>query len=164
MARFVTVRIFLGPLPPNIIVCRMMQPIILDMTIVQETVLRPHCYLLWADIKIPWTEFLECYRCYLISSHWKIPITLSPLHYTVATTLEVLHYIRRQELTGSKDRIYASMALKTSDEAMPALQPDYSKNSSHSSKCVWRLRRQVPGEELGPCPSDFRRASGRHPG
>ncbi|KAL1867694.1 hypothetical protein Daus18300_006250 [Diaporthe australafricana] len=99
--------------------------------VIQEAVLGPHCYLLWADVKIQWTEFLEGYRIHVISRHWKIPVTLSPLHYTEATTLQTLHYIRRQELTDPKDRIYASMALPTTDRAMPALQPDYSENTSH---------------------------------
>lgn len=106
--------------------------------VIQEAVLGPRCCLLWADVEIPWVEFLDVYRGYAFSrsmssdsSLWEIPVTLSPLYYTVTTTLEMLHLIRRQDLTDPKDRIYASMMLPTSDEAMPAIQPDYSKKTSH---------------------------------
>lgn len=46
-------------------------------------------------------------------------------------TLEMLDVVRPLGLTDAKDRIYAFMALPTSDGAMPALQPDYGKETSH---------------------------------
>lgn len=99
--------------------------------VIQEAALGPQCYLLWRGIETPWTEFLEGYRFYVLSRHWRITAALSPLHYTFTTTLEMLHYMRRQDLTDQKDRIYCSMALPTSDSAMPALQPNYGENTSH---------------------------------
>lgn len=99
--------------------------------VIQEAALGPQCYLLWGGVEIPWSDLLHGYRCYVISRRWTVPTKLSLLHYSVTTTLNMLHYIRRQDLTDPKDRIYASMALPTSDKAMPALQPDYGEDTSH---------------------------------
>ncbi|KAL1862573.1 hypothetical protein Daus18300_008533 [Diaporthe australafricana] len=45
--------------------------------------------------------------------------------------LEILNRAKRLELGDPKDRIYAFMALRTLDKAMPAVQPDYGKDVSH---------------------------------
>lgn len=99
--------------------------------VIQEAALGPQCYLIWGSVEIPWDEFLQGYRCYVLSGLWNMPAKLSPLHYNVTTTLSMLHYNRRQELTDPKDRIYAFMSLPTSDRAMPALEPKYGKDTSH---------------------------------
>lgn len=45
--------------------------------------------------------------------------------------LEILHYARELLLSDPKDRIYAFMAIRTLDKAMPAVRPNYGKDVSH---------------------------------
>lgn len=125
--------------------------------VVQEAALGPDCVVLWAGMELPWLSILLVYfwvwqraiifmptlSGWTISrSHsqtftsrvWRVAKTFFPEHdqqlLENMSTLQLLAISRYMRLTEPKDRIYAFMALPTSDGAMPTLQPDYRQQTS----------------------------------
>lgn len=126
--------------------------------VVQEAALGPAGLVLWAGVEIPWISVLRC-DYWLRSRAYHLMPTLTPrrvseiLSRTYAfqrsteaktflrkqisrrldalSLLQILDFARSTDVSNRKDRIYAFMALPTSDGAMPALQPDYGRNTSH---------------------------------
>lgn len=126
--------------------------------VVQEAALGREGVVLWAGVELSWLSILRAEEWLsrrakhlmptlqswtLAESHSRMYALRRPkeaitfcLEHTsdrvkALSTLETLHYARELGLTDAKDRIYAFMAMPTSDRAMPALQPDYSEETSH---------------------------------
>lgn len=126
--------------------------------VVQEAALGPDALIVWAGEEVRLVSVLRV--CSWISwraqslmprlNIWVIPIVHLDLyhiqHLKEALTfcpqrqqnrikakpaLTILHYARQLLLSDPKDRIYAFMALRTLDNAMPAVQPNYGKDVSH---------------------------------
>lgn len=127
--------------------------------VVQEAAMAPHALVLWTGVEITWISVLQVYffvwrralhlmpppmfgwaisRAHIhtfVARKWPVAITLFSAHerYMLEnmTTLGLLHVGRTMGLTNPKDRIYAFMALPTSDNAMPSLKPDYTDQTTH---------------------------------
>lgn len=134
------------------------QPLFYRGWVVQEVTLGPSALVLWAEEEIDWMSVLRVH-CWLVKRARPLismftMAGLSPLHNGLyyarhpketrtfwpefmlhrtkpKPALEILHSSRPMLLSDPKDRIYAFMALRTLDNAMPAVQPNYSKDISH---------------------------------
>lgn len=126
--------------------------------VVQEAALGSEAYLYWGQEKVEWISLLRVnlwltervFHSMPTLRQWAVPSTHStvfPLRrreeaktlfakegeaqLEALPTLPMLDKARKLSLMDPKDRIYAFMALTTSDRAMPALKPDYRKQTSH---------------------------------
>lgn len=126
--------------------------------VVQEAALGPEGLMLWAGVQIRWMRVLRVFHWldgrakHLMPTltYWAISPILSQtyalqcskeaktflpeysaMRIEAMPLLGTLQSARLLDVSDRKDRIYAFMALPTSDGAMPALQPDYRDNTSH---------------------------------
>lgn len=126
--------------------------------VVQEAALGPDAVLLWAGVEMHWLNILQTELWRLrraVQSMQNLPHAIIPRSHMqtyafhrpreaetllppsmservqALSTLELLQSVRHLKVTNPKDRIYAFMALPTSDGAMPTIQPDYSDKTSH---------------------------------
>lgn len=128
--------------------------------VVQETALGPECRVLWAGVEISWISILRANQWLtrrldsLFLTRGDIPQVISYLHSRTyllqrqdeartlfsrrpisglegTTTLEALNEARLLKVKDPRDRIYAFMALPTSDGAMPDLRPNYGEDTSY---------------------------------
>ncbi|KAJ4390098.1 hypothetical protein N0V93_007571 [Gnomoniopsis smithogilvyi] len=125
--------------------------------VVQEAALANKAVLLWAGAEIKWSNMLRAYSWLLQRTPFLSERRVIPrLHLNIwnsehrdeqrtlrarqmetelslSKTLWILHFSRQLELTIQEDRIYAFMAIPTSDGAMSRmqLQPDYSDSTSY---------------------------------
>lgn len=126
--------------------------------VVQEAALGPNACVLWAGVEIDWMSLLRAnywwanraMHLWPISHCWEIPeshgLMFTVRQFDVAKTLRpesmragvgdlpllsILNHSRVLGLKDPRDRIYAFMAVPTSDGAMPALEPDYREQMSH---------------------------------
>lgn len=124
----------------------------------QEAALGPNGCVFWAGVEISWIRLLRAYYWWALRGAQYLPgvnhlagvhlqrykldqrkeaMTFYKEHNAAAlepmSTLEMLDTARTHELTEPKDRIYAFMAMPTSDQALSDLgiQPDYEKKTSH---------------------------------
>lgn len=122
----------------------------------QEAALGPDVRILWAGVDISWIMLLRAY-CWMVRrgllpdvadigdvlyqryllTHREEAMTFYKENEAdkldAVSTLNVLDRARGATLTNPKDRIYAFLALPTSDDAISdlGLQPDYSETASH---------------------------------
>lgn len=127
--------------------------------VVQEAALGPDALMLWAGEEVRLVSLLRVFlwmmsRARLLMPEfkniWEIPIIHLDLYFIqhpeesrtfmrmdqqnyieARPALEVLNEARGLLLSDPKDRIYAFMALRTLDKAMPAVRPNYGKDVSH---------------------------------
>lgn len=128
--------------------------------VVQEAALGREAYVLWTGIEIHWGSCIEVQywllnRAYSLMTEEARPQTISEiLGWTsicqradrmevltgetsnvilgkAFTSTQTLNSARNLELSNPKDRIYAFMALPTSDGALATLHPDYSRDTSY---------------------------------
>lgn len=124
--------------------------------VMQEAALGPDGCVLWAGVEIPWSSLIRAY-CWLVRRAvvpgatyiWSVHSRTYARHQRkeagtlykdheaarlrAMPILNMLDDARQATLTEPKDRIYAFLALPTSDHAMSDLgiQPDYEKTTSH---------------------------------
>lgn len=126
--------------------------------VVQEAALSPDVIMLWAGEEIRFRSLVRAdmfliQRVYPLNPEFSV-MAISDLFSNIhnnqhpkeartfwpeeahdqfdpMTSVEILDYARQLSLTDSRDRIYAFMALKTSDETMATIQPNYGKDVSH---------------------------------
>lgn len=127
--------------------------------VVQEAALGPDAFMLWAGEEVRLVGMLRVYAWLSARAQSLMPTvtfrTIPVIHLdlyhiqhpeevrtfwpqehqheieTPRPALEILHYSRRLLLSDPKDRIYAFMALRTLDKAMPAVRPNYGKDVTH---------------------------------
>lgn len=128
--------------------------------VVQEAALGPDCRVLWAGVEIPWISILRVYHwlgyrgpnllsvagmrqaipwlhvgTYTLQrqneARTLVPSPRQSSRLGDMSTLRTLDSARGLQVKDPKDRIYAFMALPTSDAAMPDLQPNYGEETSH---------------------------------
>lgn len=126
--------------------------------VVQEAALGPDALMLWAGEEVKFVSVLRVYSWMMRRAYTLMPTltiwTISLIHLDLyhiqhpeeartfwkqyaqhrieaITALEILNHARELLLSDPKDRIYAFMALRTLDKAMPAVRPNYRKDVSH---------------------------------
>lgn len=130
--------------------------------VVQEAALGDDALIHWAGAHIEWMSLLkvECWRCYRALPMWRPGREpsrgINELHsesfhlrrgkeaeafvtrylasnIRAVTTLSILQFARSLQLTDPRDRVYAFMALETTDGVMAKLelQPDYMRPHHH---------------------------------
>lgn len=130
--------------------------------VAQEVALAPDAVVLWAGVEIQWSSFPRTYYWFLRRANHLIisrpgSLPRNPAHYnprsdqlqrevrtlltktdkeilTPRKTLKILDFARELEMSEPKDRIYAFMAMPTSDSVMlhgMKLQPDYGRKKSY---------------------------------
>lgn len=134
------------------------QPWFIRGWVVQEAALGPDALMLWAGEEVRLVSVLRVYYWIYRRAEGVIPTLafwpISWIHLDLyhirrpeeartfwrqydqhlieaKPALEILHDARELLLSDPKDRIYAFMALRTLDKAMPSVRPNYGKDVSH---------------------------------
>lgn len=126
--------------------------------VVQEAALGPDALVFWAGVEMKWISLLRCHEWLVARAKHLLP-TMGNDYFILRAHSQMFRYSRRNEaqtlwrdseqerlkpmaalellgfarqfqVTNPKDRIYAMMALPTSNDGIPDLQPDYSERSS----------------------------------
>lgn len=126
--------------------------------VVQEAALSPNVIMLWAGQEIRFRSLIRVQmflnmRVHPMNPDFSFTVTTdlfsdiynnqypkeartfwteeSQDQFEPMASIQILHQARQLSLTDSRDRIYAFMALETSDKTMATIHPDYGKDVSH---------------------------------